>query len=251
MTPLTCQNYIDGTWVNAVDEKTLESRNPACKHKIVAIFPSSSVADVDAAVNAARKAYRSWRLVPPPARAEYIQKVGELLRENKEELALLLSREMGKPLAEARGDIQEGVDCAFYSAAEGRRMFGQTTPSEMPNKFAMTVRSPIGVCALITPWNFPVAIPCWKAMPALVCGNTVILKPAEDTPACATKLVEIFEQAGLPPGVINLVHGVGEETGKALVELVQKLVQLADVHTSECVWRWGGKMLRLSWKMRT
>jgi alpha-ketoglutaric semialdehyde dehydrogenase len=218
MTPLTCQNYIDGVWVNAVGGGTLESRNPALKHEIVATFPSSGVADVDAAVNAARKAYRSWRLVPPPARAEYIQKVGELLREHKEELALLLSREMGKPLAEARGDIQEGVDCAFYTAAEGRRMFGQTTPSEMPNKFAMTVRSPIGVCALITPWNFPVAIPCWKAMPALVCGNTVILKPAEDTPACATKLVEIFEQAGLPPGVFNLVHGVGEESGKVLVE---------------------------------
>jgi aldehyde dehydrogenase (NAD+) len=125
---------------------------------------------------------------------------------------------MGKPLLEARGDVQEGIDCAFYSAGEGRRLFGQTVPSEMPNKFAMTVRMPIGVCALITPWNFPVAIPCWKIMPALVCGNTVILKPAEDSSACATKLVEIFAQAGLPPGVVNLVHGIGEEVGKALVE---------------------------------
>ncbi|MER3492309.1 MAG: aldehyde dehydrogenase [Mastigocladus sp. ERB_26_2] len=216
-TPLTCRNYIDGKWLTAVAGATLESRNPANKREVIATFPRSAATDVDAAVVAARQAYQSWRLVPAPARAEYIFKVGELLSKYKEELAQLICREMGKPLAEARGDVQEGIDCAFYSAAEGRRLFGQTTPSEMPNKFAMTVRMPIGVCALITPWNFPVAIPCWKAMPALVCGNTVILKPAEDTPACATKLVEIFAEAGLPPGVINLVHGVGEEVGKALV----------------------------------
>jgi aldehyde dehydrogenase (NAD+) len=216
-TPLTCRNYIDGKWLSAVAGATLESCNPAHKREVIAIFPRSAATDVDAAVVAARQAYQSWRLVPAPARAEYIFKVGELLSKYKEELAQLICREMGKPLAEARGDVQEGIDCAFYSAAEGRRLFGQTTPSEMPNKFAMTVRMPIGVCALITPWNFPVAIPCWKAMPALVCGNTVILKPAEDTPACATKLVEIFAEAGLPPGVINLVHGVGEEVGKALV----------------------------------
>ncbi|WP_026736475.1 aldehyde dehydrogenase family protein [Fischerella sp. PCC 9605] len=216
-TPLTCRNYIDGQWLSAASGATLESRNPANKHEVVATFPRSASVDVDTAVAAARQAYRSWRLVPAPARAEYIFKVGELLSKYKEELAQLMSREMGKPLTEARGDVQEGIDCAFYSAAEGRRLFGQTTPSEMPNKFAMTVRMPIGVCALITPWNFPIAIPCWKAMPALVCGNTIILKPAEDTPACATKLVEIFAEAGLPPGVINLVHGVGEEVGKALV----------------------------------
>ncbi|MFH7026705.1 MAG: aldehyde dehydrogenase family protein [Heteroscytonema crispum UTEX LB 1556] len=217
-TPLTCRNYIDGQWLNATGEVTLESRNPANNSEVVATFPRSATDDVDKAVAAARKAYKSWRKVPAPARAEYIFRVGELLLQYKEELAQLISREMGKPLTEARGDVQEGIDCAFYSAGEGRRMFGQTTPSEMPNKFAMTVRVPIGVCALITPWNFPVAIPCWKAMPALVCGNTVILKPAEDTPACATKLIEIFAEAGLPPGVINLVHGVGEEAGKALVE---------------------------------
>ena len=216
--PLTCQNYIDGEWSSAVSTDTLESRNPALYRELVATFPRSAAADVDAAVTAARKAYRTWRLVPAPARAEYIFRVGELLLKHKEELAQLMSREMGKPLKEARGDVQEGIDCAFYSAGEGRRLFGQTTPSEMPNKFAMTVRMPIGVCALITPWNFPVAIPCWKAMPALVCGNTVILKPAEDTPACATKLIEIFQAAGLPKGAINLVHGLGEEAGKALVE---------------------------------
>ncbi|MBD2358533.1 aldehyde dehydrogenase family protein [Tolypothrix sp. FACHB-123] len=217
-TVLSCRNYIDGQWLNALGGATLESRNPADKHEVIATFPRSVADDVNTAVKAARQAYRSWRKVPAPARAEYIFRVGEILLQHKEELAQLISREMGKPLTEARGDVQEGIDCAFYSAGEGRRLFGQTTPSEMPNKFAMTVRMPIGVCALITPWNFPVAIPCWKAMPALVCGNTVILKPAEDTPACATKLIEIFAEAGLPPGVINLVHGIGEEVGKALVE---------------------------------
>ncbi|MBD2301489.1 aldehyde dehydrogenase family protein [Nostoc sp. FACHB-190] len=218
MTLLTCRNYINGQWVDATTGNVLESYNPALVSEVVATFPRSHTEDVDKAVAAAREAYRSWRQVPAPARAEYIFRVGELLLQHKEELAQLISREMGKPLTEARGDVQEGIDCAFYSAGEGRRLFGLTTPSEMPNKFAMTVRMPIGVCALITPWNFPVAIPCWKAMPALVCGNTVILKPAEDTPACATKLVEIFAAAGLPAGVINLVHGVGEEVGKALVE---------------------------------
>ncbi|MDZ7957350.1 MAG: aldehyde dehydrogenase family protein [Aulosira sp. DedQUE10] len=217
-TALSCRNYINGEWLSALGEATLESRNPADKNEVVATFPRSVADDVNKAVVAARQAYRSWRQVPAPARAEYIFRVGEILLQHKEELAQLISREMGKPLTEARGDVQEGIDCAFYSAGEGRRLFGQTTPSEMPNKFAMTVRSPIGVCALITPWNFPMAIPCWKAMPALVCGNTVILKPAEDTPACATKLIEIFTAACFPPGVVNLVHGVGEEAGKALVE---------------------------------
>ena len=216
--PLVCNNFINGAWVQATEGAILESRNPSDRREVVATFPRSSKIDVDSAVSSARQAYRSWRLIPTPARAEYIFQVGELLSQQKEEIALLMSREMGKCLTEARGDVQEGIDWAFYIAGEGRRLFGQTTPSEMPNKFAMTMRMPIGVCALITPWNFPVAIPCWKSMPALICGNTVILKPAEDTPACATKLVEIFQAAGLPPGVINLVHGVGEETGKALVE---------------------------------
>ncbi|RUT06494.1 aldehyde dehydrogenase [Dulcicalothrix desertica PCC 7102] len=213
----TCRNFINGKWLENTDNR-LQSINPASKNEIVATFPRSTDEDVNSSVMAARNAYKNWRLIPAPARAEYVFKVGELLLTHKEELAQLISREMGKPLTEARGDVQEGIDCAFYSAGEGRRLYGQTTPSEMPNKFAMTVRTPIGVCALITPWNFPIAIPCWKAMPALVCGNTVILKPAEDTPACATKLIEIFEKAGFPPGVVNLVHGIGEETGKSLVE---------------------------------
>lgn len=215
---LTCQNYINGQWVSAHAGETLESLNPSDRRDVVAIFPRSSTSDVNAAVAAARKAFTSWRLVPAPARAEFLYGVAELLLQHKEKLAQLISREMGKPLTEARGDVQEGIDCALYMGGEGRRMFGQTTPSEMPNKFAMTMRMPVGVCALITPWNFPVAIPCWKAFPALVCGNTVILKPAEDTPACANYLIQLFRQAGLPDGVINVVHGLGEEAGRALVE---------------------------------
>ncbi len=215
-TLLTCLNYIDGNWVTT--STTKESRNPADWREVVATFPSSSIDEVNAAVTAARKAYKTWRLVPPPVRGELVHRVGELLLERKEELANLMSREMGKPLTESRGDVQEGVDCAFYYAGEGRRLFGQTTPSELNNKFAMTVRVPIGVCALITPWNFPIAIPCWKALPALVCGNTIILKPASDTAACATVLTEIFHAAGLPPGVVNLVHGSGTVVGKALLE---------------------------------
>ncbi|PSB01300.1 aldehyde dehydrogenase family protein [Merismopedia glauca] len=217
-TPKSCQNYIGGKWQPAESEAQMESRNPANWNEVVATFPNSDLVDVDAAVNAARQAYRNWRLVPAPVRAEKLFRVGELLQQRQEELATLMSREMGKALTEARGDVQEAIDCAFYYAGEGRRLFGQTTPSELNNKFAMTVRMPIGVCALITPWNFPVAIPCWKAMPALVCGNTVILKPAKDTPACATFLTEIFAEAGFSPGVVNLIHGSGERVGRALAE---------------------------------
>jgi alpha-ketoglutaric semialdehyde dehydrogenase len=215
--PVTCLNYIGGQWLPARTKDTAESRNPADWRELVATFPRSGASDVDIAVDTARRAYQEWRLVPAPARADLIYRVGEILLRQKEEIAYLMSREMGKPLSETRGDVQEGIDCAFYYAGEGRRLFGQTAPSELSNKFAMTVRMPIGVCALITPWNFPIAIPCWKAMPALVCGNTIILKPAKDTPACATLLVEAFGQAGFPPGVVNLIHGSGGEVGRNLV----------------------------------
>jgi alpha-ketoglutaric semialdehyde dehydrogenase len=216
--PMSCLNYIGGQWQPASTGGQIESRNPAQWDQVVATAPSSAKTDVELAVDAARKAYRTWKLVPAPVRAEKLFRVGELLQQRKEELATLMSREMGKPIAEARGDVQEGIDCAFYYAGEGRRLFGQTMPSELGNKFAMTVRMPIGVCALITPWNFPVAIPCWKSMPALVCGNTIILKPAKDTPACATVLFEILAAAGFPPGVVNLIHGSGEVVGRALAE---------------------------------
>jgi aldehyde dehydrogenase (NAD+) len=211
------KNYIDGKWLVANSGKTFEDRNPANRNELIGLFPASAQADVDGAVAAAKRAFASWRLVPAPKRGELLYRVGDLLKKYKEELARIETREMGKVLKETRGDVQEGIDCAFYNAGEGRRLFGETTPSELPDKFAMSVRAPMGVCALITPWNFPLAIPTWKLFPALLCGNTVILKPAEDTPHTATRFLEILEAAGVPPGVVNLVHGRGEEVGAALV----------------------------------
>jgi acyl-CoA reductase-like NAD-dependent aldehyde dehydrogenase len=173
-------NYIDGKWLAAKSHGIFENRNPAKRDDLIGLFPASDIADVDAAVQAAKKAFASWRLVPAPKRGEILYRVGELLKKYKEELARIETREMGKVLKETRGDVQEGIDCAFLNAGEGRRLFGQTTPAELPNKFAMSVRTPIGVCALITPWNFPLAIPTWKLFPALICGNTVVLKPRLD-----------------------------------------------------------------------
>jgi len=211
------KNFVGGKWVAANSARTFENRNPANRHDLIGVFPLSGAEDVDAVVQAAAHAFHQWRLVPAPRRGEILYRVGELLRAHKEELARDMTREMGKILKETRGDVQEGIDTAFYVAGEGRRLFGETTPSELPDKFAMSVRTPIGVCALITPWNFPVAIPTWKMFPALLCGNTVVLKPAEDTPHSAVKLVEILEEAGVPPGVVNLIHGRGEQAGAALV----------------------------------
>jgi len=229
------KNYIDGNWLMAPSGKTFENRSPADRNDLIGVFPASGPAEVDAAVGAARGAFAGWRLVPAPKRGEILYRVGELLRKNKEEIARGMTREMGKVLKETRGDVQEGIDTAFYVAGEGRRLFGETTPAELPNKFAMSVRMPIGVCALITPWNFPMAIPTWKMFPALVCGNTVVLKPAEDTPLTAVKLVEILSEAGVPPGVVNLIHGRGEEVGAALVRHPQ--VQLVSFTGSATVGR--------------
>ena len=228
-------NYIDGRWCAAQSGRTFENRNPAKRNDLIGLFPSSNDADADAAVQAAKKAFAGWRLVPAPKRGEILYRVGELLKKHKEELARIECREMGKVLKETRGDVQEGIDCAFLNAGEGRRLFGQTTPAELPNKFAMSVRAPIGVCALITPWNFPLAIPTWKLFPALICGNTAILKPAEDTPHTAVRFIEILSQAGVPPGVVNLVHGRGEEVGAALVR--HKDVQLVSFTGSAAVGR--------------
>ncbi|MBM2804769.1 MAG: aldehyde dehydrogenase [Deltaproteobacteria bacterium] len=228
-------NHIDGKWLVAKSGRAFENRNPANRDDLIGLFPASDVADVDAAVTAAKKAFAIWRLVPAPKRGEILYRVGELLKKYKEELARIETREMGKVLKEARGDVQEGIDCAFLNAGEGRRLFGETTPAELPNKFAMSVRAPIGVCALITPWNFPLAIPTWKLFPALICGNTVILKPAEDTPHTASRFVEILNQAGVPPGVVNLIHGRGEEVGAALVR--HKDVQLVSFTGSAAVGR--------------
>jgi aldehyde dehydrogenase (NAD+) len=214
----TFQNYIGGKWVDARDGRTFTSINPADTDEIVGIFQRSGEQDVVAAIDAAQGTYPSWSRVPAPARAEIILRAGLLLERHKEELARLETVEMGKVLDEGRGDVQEGIDMAKYMAGEGRRLFGETVPSELRDKFAMMVRHPIGVVGLITPWNFPVAIPTWKLFPALLCGNTVVFKPAEDTPACATRLVQLLEEAGIPPGVLNLVTGFGPEAGAPIVE---------------------------------
>jgi acyl-CoA reductase-like NAD-dependent aldehyde dehydrogenase len=211
------RNSIGGKWLQAKSGKTFENRNPSDRRDLIGLFPESGPDDIDDAVGAAKEALPRWRLVPAPKRGEMLFRVGEILRRDKEEIARAMTREMGKILKETRGDVQEGIDTAYYTAGEGRRLFGATTPAELPNKFAMSIRAPVGVCGLITPWNFPLAIPTWKIFPALLCGNTVVLKPAEDTPHTAVKLFEILEEAGIPPGVANLVHGAGEEAGAALV----------------------------------
>jgi alpha-ketoglutaric semialdehyde dehydrogenase len=212
------KNFINGEWVAAKSGEVLENRNPANTAEIIGEFPLSGPEDVDAAVLAARNAYKSWRLTPAPKRAEILFRVAELLVKRKEDFSHDMTREMGKVLAETRGDVQEAIDMTYYMAGEGRRLFGQTTPSELPNKFAMSVRQSIGVCGMITPWNFPMAIPSWKMMPALVCGNTVVLKPAEDTPLSSYHLVETMAEAGIPAGVVNLVSGDGPGAGAPLAE---------------------------------
>ncbi|HYG77488.1 MAG TPA: aldehyde dehydrogenase family protein [Planctomycetota bacterium] len=210
-------NFIAGQWAPAAGGETFESRSPSNKEELIGHFPRSREVDVNNAVTAAAEAFKSWRLVPAPQRGNLLRRCGEILRERKEAIALLMSREMGKPLVEARGDVQEAIDCANLYAGLGRRLAGETVPSELPDKFAMTVRRPVGVCGLITPWNFPVAIPSWKIFPAILCGNTVVLKPAEDSPACGAAFVKALQDAGVPDGVVNLVQGVGEEAGAALV----------------------------------
>lgn len=211
------KNYIDGKWVEATGGQTFASINPADRSDVLGHFPRSDHRDADRAVEAARRHYLRWRKVPAPKRAEMMFRAAELLLLRKSDLASLMTKEMGKILKESLGDVQEGIDMTYFIAGEGRRLLGETTPSELPDKFAMSVRAPIGVVAAITPWNFPLAIPIWKVVPALVAGNTVVLKPAEDTPLMATKLVEIMEESGLPPGVLNLVQGLGEEVGAPLV----------------------------------
>jgi len=216
--PKLYKNYINGEWVESASGKAVEDRNPANTEELVGMFPASTAEDVDAAVSAAREAFEGWRLTPAPKRAEILFRAAETLARRKEELARDMTREMGKVLAETRGDVQEAVDMTYYMAGEGRRLFGQTTPSELPDKFAMSVRQPLGACALITPWNFPMAIPSWKIMPALICGNTVVIKPAEDTPLSTYNLVQILAEAGLPRGVVNVVNGQGPEAGQPLVQ---------------------------------
>jgi acyl-CoA reductase-like NAD-dependent aldehyde dehydrogenase len=212
----TFQNYIGGEWVDAASGETFESTSPA-NGEAIGTFPRSSAEDVARAVAAAKTAHEDWRLVPAPRRGEILFRFAQLLTEQKEDISQLMAREMGKVLPEARGDVQEAIDMAYYMGGEGRRLFGQTTPSELPDKFNMSVRQPIGVVGVITPWNFPIAIPSWKILPALVCGNTVVFKPATDTPTLGERFVELLIEAGVPGGVVNVVHGGGGEVGNAIV----------------------------------
>src|ERR1700757_1305177 len=216
--PRLFKNFINGEWVESRSGKSYENRNPANTDELIGMFVSSTDEDVNAAVSAAKEAYKKWRLVPAPKRAEILFRAAELLVKRKEEFSKDMTREMGKVLAEARGDVQEAIDMTYYMGGEGRRLFGQTTPSELPDKFAMSVRQSIGTCGLITPWNFPMAIPSWKIMPALISGNTVVLKPAEDTPLSSYNLVQILAEAGVPEGVVNLVSGNGPDAGAPLAE---------------------------------
>ena len=217
-TPTTTiyNNYIDGRWIPSTSGETFENRNPADSADLIGVFQKSTRRDVEAAIDAAARAYETWRLVPAPLRAEILFKAAQLIVERKEQFAGDMTREMGKVLNETRGDVQEAIDMTFYIAGEGRRMFGQTVPSELRNKFAMSVRQPLGVCSIITPWNFPMAIPSWKIIPALVCGNTVVFKPASQTPLSALNFVKVLEDAGIPKGVVNMVTGDGDEVGAPL-----------------------------------
>src|ERR1700752_1204068 len=212
------KNFIDGEWVEASTGETFENRNPADTRDLVGIFQKSAKADVNAAVEVAKAAFLKWRLVPAPRRAEIVFRAAEILTERKEEYARDMTREMGKVIKQTRGDRQEAIDTAYYMAGEGRRLFGPTTPSELPNKFAMAVRQPVGVCGMITPWNFPMAIPSGKLRPAIVCGNTCVIKPAQDTPLSTFNLVRTLADAGIPHGVINIVTGFGSSVGPPITE---------------------------------
>ena len=212
------RNFIGGAWVPPDSGEYFENRNPADRTDLIGNFPRSGITDVQRAVESAKRGFAQWRATPAPARGDVLRVVGDLLSKRKDEVADAMTREMGKPLTETRGDVQEGIDTAYYAASEGRRLFGHTVPSELRNKWAMSYRRPIGIAGLICPFNFPLAIPTWKMFPALVCGNAVVFKPAEDVPHTGTLLVEILLEAGLPPEVVQLVHGTGEEAGSAIVE---------------------------------
>ncbi len=214
----TYQNLIGGQWVPSRSRKTFFNLNPARTDDVVGEFQASAAQDVDAAVAAASEAFKTWRLTPAPKRAEILYRAGQILLDRKEQYAQDMTREMGKVLAETRGDVQEAIDTAFYMAGEGRRLFGPTTPSELRNKFAMAVRLPVGVCGMIAPWNFPMAIPSWKLLPALVCGNTCVIKPSNDTPLSTINLVQALVDAGVPAGVVNVVTGSGSQVGTRIVE---------------------------------
>ncbi|HEY0996343.1 MAG TPA: aldehyde dehydrogenase family protein, partial [Gemmatimonadaceae bacterium] len=212
------KNFIAGQWVAPASGEYFVNANPADRSDRIGEFPLSTLADVDAAVASAKRGFELWKKTPAPLRGDVLRRVGDLMASRKEEIADLMTREMGKPLNETRGDVQEGIDTAYYAATMGRQLWGHTVPSELRNKWAMSFRRPIGVAGIITPFNFPMAIPTWKMFPALVCGNACVFKPAEDVPHTGAVLVEILLEAGLPPEVIQLVHGTGEVVGAAIVQ---------------------------------
>jgi aldehyde dehydrogenase (NAD+) len=213
----TFKNFIAGEWVAPISGDHYENRNPAAWGDVIGRFPSSGPKDVERAVKSARKGFERWKRTPAPARGDVLRRVGDILTARKEVIARAMTREMGKVLAETRGDVQEGIDTAYYAASEGRRLFGHTVPSELRSKWAMSFRRPIGVAGIITPFNFPMAIPTWKIFPALLCGNAVVFKPSADVPHTGTLLVEALLDAGLPPDVVQLVHGPGRAVGNAIV----------------------------------
>ena len=213
----TFKNFINGKWSEPTSGEYFENANPADTSDRIGRFPLSNAADVECAVQSAKRGFELWRRTPAPERGDVMRRIGDIMVKRKDEIADLMTREMGKPLAETRGDVQEGIDTAYYAASEGRRLFGHTVPSELRNKWAMSFRRPIGVCGIITPFNFPMAIPTWKMFPALLCGNACIFKPAEDVPHTGAVLVEVMLEAGLPPEVIQLLHGTGETVGAAIV----------------------------------
>jgi alpha-ketoglutaric semialdehyde dehydrogenase len=212
------KNYINGEWVVSKSGKTFENRNPANNDDLIGTFQESNADDLNYAVDCAHRAFEAWRLTPAPRRADFLYAVGNILKRDKEKIAREMTREMGKVLEETKGDVQEAIDMAFLMAGEGRRLHGVTTPSELPNKFNMAVRMPLGVAGLITPWNFPIAIPAWKGMAALITGNTVVIKPASLTPLSVIMLAEAFEEAGLPKGVWNVVTGGGHDVGEPMTK---------------------------------
>ncbi|XVJ52282.1 MAG: aldehyde dehydrogenase family protein [Vampirovibrio sp.] len=214
---LTGLNYINGVWQASLDGKTFEKASPNNPLDVLGVFPASGEEDVNLAVKAAKQAYPAWKATPAPARGELLVKVAQVLEKRKRVISREMTQEMGKSWVEAEGDIQEAIDMAYFVAGEGRRLHGYTTPSELPDKWAMTLRQPIGVCGLITPWNFPMAVPSWKIFPCLLAGNTAVFKPSEEAPLMGQRLVEIFEEVGLPKGVLNLVQGSGQRAGQALV----------------------------------
>jgi len=257
--PKLYKNFINGEWVESASGQSYENRNPANTDEVLGVFQKSNADDVAAAIGAAAEAYKKWRLVPAPKRGEILYRVAQRLLDNKETYSQQMTQEMGKIIKETRGDTQEAIDMTFYMAGEGRRLFGMTTPSEMANKFNMTIRQPLGVCSFITPWNFPMAIPSWKMMPALVCGNTVVIKPATDTPLSVANLIQACADEGIPPGVVNMVTGSGSQLGDPIIknsnvrivsftgstEVGRKVSEACATDFKHCCLEMGGKNVQI------